>query len=315
MMRQTLADRAVEVRLSEAYKHKCCTNCLTKLSDEHRRKSGEFSECGACKKAQVVHPALYCGEECAKEHWQAEHRALHERKKMTVKSIEANSANSADHDETLRLQREKCVQMDDEYGQLVTRAQQANDRGDFRKSVKLARKAVSLDPACTCPIAHYTIGCAYADSGDWTNAAPFFLKAMEVSDTGTLWHSVDGDRSWATAVSAVFDCFNKRICTAVRPAWLDGDLQVLKRMANRAVAADPDYFASLSMRAAVYGIDPDASADDLRQALRDYRRLVEIDALPAHPEFYQQLVRQTEARLRKRIASDIAAERARSEAA
>ena len=193
----------------------------------------------------------------------------------------------------------------DEFTSLLGRADQARHRGEYREAVKRAKKAIALDPAEA--EGYFYLANAYADSADFTNAVPQFLKAMELADTGTPYHRQFGDEKWAKAASSAYNCLWQ--CDAPKPAWYT-DTQNVKRMADRAVAALPEDFGALQMRVNVCSRTPKDSIplDDQRQLLRDVRGLLAAlkEGSPAH-EHNLKLAAEIEAHIRKRIAADLAA--------
>ena len=134
---------------------------------------------------------------------------------------------------------------------------------------------------------------------------------MELSDTGTDHNRLCGDETWAHAAGHAFSCFRHPMCVAPKPAWLS-DAQQLKRMADRAAAACPDDNDALQMRSIVYTHCGVPSADDLRQALRDRRRLLEMYEEGSAAQLgHARAAQAVEARLRARIAADVAAMKSR----
>ena len=73
----------------------------------------------------------------------------------------------------------------------------------------------------------------------------------------------------------------------------------------------PDETNALQMRSVAYShpSDPTLSADDLRKALRDQRRVVELvkEASPADAADFEKPAQEIESLLRKRIAADLGA--------
>ena len=203
------------------------------------------------------------------------------------------------------------ARIDAEHIKIIAQAEQARLRGDHREAVKLVKKVIAMDPDY--PTSYMSLGMTYATSGDLNNAVPPYLKAMELSDTGTEFNREKGDHVWASSVSGVYACLVQPLCTAPKPAWFT-DVEQLKRMADRAVAGSPGLMNPLQMRSAVY-VMVHPSADDLRKALRDRRQMVDLlqqssylhaasmHALDANVKIVQHL----EALLRARIADDLAA--------
>ena len=88
----------------------------------------------------------------------------------------------------------------------------------------------------------------------------------------------------------------------------------LKRMADRAVAATPNDVNALQMRSLAYlgkharGDGASPSADDLRQALRDRRRIADMYEEGSSERLgHLRLAQEVEAQLRARIGADLTA--------
>ena len=153
------------------------------------------------------------------------------------------------------------------------------------------------------------------ESGDYTGSVPHFLKAMELSEVGTMTHRALGEKGWAIPTACAFLCLMHPSCseTTALPSWFL-DAQEVRRIADRAVAADSCH-NTLAMRACVYGFvlplrlqKYSTSADDLRKALRDQRLLVELHEEGSDGRAQEmRRARKLEAVLRAQIAADVAA--------
>ena len=280
-----------------------CAACQTPFSKERRG-----LKCTLCDERRVAEPAYYCDRACQKRHW-PEHKAFHAKLAAELQKMDELGSNE---DERVSLQNAfaEIQPIVTKTNKLLIQAEQARLRGDYREAVKLAKKAIAMDPDY--PTSYMTLGVTYMTSGDFTNAVPPYLKAMELSDTGTEFNRKNGDHIWASCVSAVYLCLAQPLCTAPKPAWFTdgaGDVEQLKRMADRAVAgsASPDDINPLQMRSAAY-VMVHPSADDLRKALRDRRQMIGmIDGGTQQYEYNLRVVQQIEAMLRARIADDLAA--------
>jgi len=306
-----------------------CANCGIKLVDVHKRSSGEFNECGLCKSERVPEPAFYCRKECARAHWQSEHKRWHEKLQREATNIGKRRPDVVGHAAKMTDSIKKNVEAAPplQHGdspfqknlKLAMRetneADQALLRGDFREARKHAKKAIALFPEYA--PAHSTLGNSYMQSGDYTSSVPHFLKAMEVSEVGTMGHRALGERGWAIYTASAFISLMHSSCseTTALPSWFS-DAQEVRRIADRAVAA---YSCrnTLTMRAYAYSFVPplhstprkySTSADDLRKALRDRRLLVELheEGSDGRTEEMEN-ARKLEAVLRARIAADVAA--------
>jgi len=300
-----------------------CANCGIKLGDMHKRNSGEFNECGLCKSERVPEPAFYCRKECARAHWQSEHKRWHEKLKQAATGI-VKRRNIAGITDSLK----KNLEAGEAAGErgdtpfqkkltLVFRANNEADqallRGDFREARKLATKAIAILPEYA--PAHSTLGTSYMESGDYAGSLPHFLKAMELSEVGTMGHRALGEKGWAIYTASAFISLMHPSSseTAAVPSWFS-DAQEVRRIADRAVAAHSSRY-TLTMRACAYSFVPplrllkySSSADDLRKALRDRRLLVELHEEGSDDRTEEMdRARNLEAALRARIAADVAA--------
>ena len=253
-------------------------------------------KCTLCDERRVAEPAYYCDRACQKRHW-PEHKALHARLESVQQSLREHS--SSDDQSTTYASSASS----DQFDSLLRHAEQARIRGEQREAVKRAKKAIALEPDHA--DGYVFLADTYSGSGDFTSAVPQFLKAMELTDTGTAWNRQLGDKRWAKAASHAFACL-LQCDDAPKPAWFN-DTQQLKRMADRAVAALPDNYLTLQMRIEAYRRTPelDLSLDDLRQMLRDVRGVLASfkEGTPAHGQ-YSAVGAYVEAELRKRVAMD-----------
>ena len=300
-----------------------CAGCSMELTGAHRNECGRFNECALCKERRIPKPALYCGRSCALQHWKKGHKEWHEKVKVISDDMAANSRDT--DEEVRRLIQERNPEsslLDIKYISWCDRSEQERTCGNHREAQRLARKAIAWSmqtPGCEIfPDAHYHLGMAYSRSGDDDNAVPHLQKAMELSDTGTKYHAwmsiqhgrgnasdVHCDEAWSLAASQLFMCFVQSSCTVPRPAWFY-DTEQLKRMAERAVSGQLNG-TSLQMRAGVCEDQDEPSTADLRQALQDRQRILEMftpegsSAAAAQ----QRMVQRLNSKLRAFIAMDV----------
>ena len=255
---------------------------------------------------------------------------------MKVNSDEMTSNSRRTDKEVRRLSQERNAKsslLDLKYVSWCDRSEQERTCGNCRDAQRLARKAIAWSmntPGCEIfPYAHYHLGMAYSRSGDDNNAVPHLQKAMELSDTGTKFHAwmsgciqrrddvpgVHCDESWSLAASQLFMCFTQSSCTVPRPAWFY-DTEQLKRMAERAVTGQLNG-TSLQIRAGAYENQDEPSVADLRQALQDRQRILEMlpEASPQFQAQQQRIVQRVNSKLRARIAMDVRTARMVAEAA
>lgn len=282
-----------------------CAACQTPFTKERRG-----LKCTLCDERRIAEPAYYCDRACQKTHWPA-HKAFHARlADEQSRSIEGRTADD------LVGAAERMASADPRYS-IIGQGDKARLEGDFRQAAKLYNKVIRMHPAY--PVAYVGLGLAHMESRDYDKAVPQFMKAMELSDTGTDWAPITiADVCWAQAASNLFVTLGqqgvgKRAAKMHAPKldWYS-DIQQIKRMAERAVAALPDGSneAALQMRSFAYSSPSDPSADDLRKALRDLRRVVELSKEASTAGALEILARRIcrlESLLRKRITADLAA--------
>lgn len=241
--------------------HRACAACAKPLL------RGEARECGKCREQHVADPAYYCSKDCAKEHWDQEHRKWH--KQLSKERAMAHEGTSRETLETNRALAAEMVNSDQDYHVLCALSAMARERADFREAVKLLKRAAKLLP--TCPQAYDMLGDTYIQSGDMANAAKFFMCAMDMSEAarGTAADEV----RWSHAAAMAFTCLAKDP-SIPKPTWYSDPI-MLKRFADRAIASRPDAGPALQMRAVAYSSQPEPSPEELRQALCDYQRLLQ----------------------------------------
>lgn len=194
----------------------------------------------------------------------------------------------------------------DRYADLAGQAMQATSRGDNRTAVKLFEKAIKLRPNDS--PAYIMLATVYSSSGSKTKAVPLYLKAMEVAEQE--WQHADPELrgharvDWAKGLGSAFMCLVDPSCQAAVPPWYH-DIQQLKLLANRAVSVAPGLTSVLLMRVMVCEMQEDPSADELRQALRDYQLLA--GHVPEGRGGAEKDMERVRDKLRARIAADIAA--------
>jgi|MDTA01.1.fsa_nt_gb tetratricopeptide (TPR) repeat protein len=274
-----------------------CAACQTPFTKEFRG-----LKCTLCDDRRVAEPAYYCDRACQKTHWR-EHKAFHAQLEIQDQKFhERLRAKKTPSSDECRARAADDAASSDQFVSLCGQANQARMRGDHREAVKRAKKAIALAPAE--PDGYFLLALAYARSADFTNAAPNFLKAMDLYDT-YLQDGIGIEFKWANAASLAFSCF-VQCDDAPKPAWFT-DTQQLKRMADRAIAAMPDNHLALQMRIKACRRTPMnvSTMDDLRQALRDVRGC--LASLEEGSEQYSRFAVALEAEIRKRIAEDLAA--------
>ena len=266
-------------------------------------------KCGMCAKLRTPAPAYYCSEVCAKRHWK-EHKAWHAQVEQDLGAFvpEKNGMPpEAQYAATM-------ADSDSEYVRLVGRGLQARIRGNYRGAVKLLTKAIRLVPAQ--PLAHLELGSVHFYAADFTEAVPHYKRGMDLSDLGTESHD---EETWADCAMGAFTCIwhpEGRGRSTPLPPQMDNASKI-RLAADRVIAVHPDSFKAYQMRAYACGLYEavydrrHVPTNDLRQAVRDQRRVVELlieeGNRPEDVQREQEYLRLAEAKLRERIAADVAA--------
>lgn len=279
--------------------------------------SAEARKCGMCAQRRTPNPAYYCSEACAKRHWKTEHKAWHAQVKQ---DIDPNEDGSSRGETPEGRKAAKMAESDEKYDRLVGRAIQAKIRGNHRDAVKLLTKAAGLLPAS--PFAHFELGTVHLEAGVLTEALPHFSRALDLSDRGTEFHN---EKFWAQCALGAFSCIfhpHGGAGTGIENARLPmpaqmGDEGKLRLAAERVLAVRADTHIAYRMRAYAYGLydvvygERQVLAHDLRQGLRDQRRIVQMHIEKGDsPEITQGeevILRVAEAKLRECVAADVAA--------
>ena len=126
-------------------------------------------------------------------------------------------------------------------------------------------------------------------SGHCAEAAPLYLKTMELCE--------DGTKGWAESAAAAFDMFKTSECNEVpKPKWWNDG--ALKALSERAVALTPDHHQTYAMRAVVLqghalGLVPwkagPRTAAEIKEAATWYRRAAMLTCIPSERQHYEWL--------------------------
>lgn len=279
-------------------------------------------KCGMCAQRRSPDPAYYCSKACAKQHWKASHRAWHDIEKHEMDFSHSVNPHIEGSDAERKLLRgaEAAEALGDKAQRLVARAFIAINRRDNREAAKLASKAVELEPKS--PSAHFVLGAAHEFHDD-EKAATYHMRAMTLSDP---WRNVEKFAAdpgmWAQAATRAHMCLARREQLRMfpfegqppscwsrtsEPEWFTNSKQ-RKLTADRAaliLAGTEEEVETLLVRATAYD-SPGASAADLRVAIRDMRRAIQLCGGTAGQA---KLLEDLEERLRTRIKADVAAAR------
>ena len=258
-----------------------CVNCA-RPPPPHRR---TWSRCTICVERNLP-STYYCGEECMNAHW-PKHQAYHKEQKQRAKQIREGA-----HPDNERLLAEaearRAERTGNEYGKRFAAAMVLSAEGDFNAAAKAWRKIIKQWPDK--PTQYFNLGIALDRSDRNVEAAPMFLKAMELY--------LDGTEDWAASVTSAFDLLKHYGCVEMpKPEWWNDE--ALKALSARVVAVAPDSFMACAMRARVlsgnaisgkthWNAGPRTAAE-IKEAATWYRRASKQACAPADELRFERL--------------------------
>jgi len=178
----------------------------------------------------------------------------------------------------------------DEYLKRCASAMALTSEGDHNAEAKAWRKIIKEWPEEPAP--YHNLAIVLHRAGRRMEAAPMFLKAMELYP--------DGIEYWAKAAAAAFDVlWNDECREAPKPEWWNDE--ALKALSARVVATSPDTPQPCSMRARV--LEGDAffeanwnvglrTAAEIKEAATWYRRAAMLTRVPATKLEYEKRAHQ-----------------------
>jgi len=259
-----------------------CVNCA-RPPPPHRRTWGR---CTVCIERNLP-STYYCCEECMNAHW-PKHKEFHRvQKKMAVAIREGTWL---EHDRLVaERQARHAEKTGSEYSKRSAEALALND--DLHAADKAWRKIIKQWPQRAMP--HFNLAMVLQLSGRYLEAAPMFLKAMELYE--------DGTKDWAESAADAFNLLKSPDCGEVpKPEWWNDE--ALKALSARVVALAPDNHQTCAMRAFVleghalefeanWNAGPRAAAE-VKEAATWYRRAARVTPTPADTLYYEQLRRE-----------------------
>ena len=142
-----------------------------------------------------------------------------------------------------RVAAESLAAATDEYGRLVAQTDQLRFGNEQKAAMKLAKKAIELDPQRSA--AHFALAASYAGSGDHLRASVCCYSAIERAEPDSedwaqaVFYAWESRRCAAPCRSLAIFCGCER-CAALpaKPAWM-ATPEALLAMSERVVAAAP----------------------------------------------------------------------------
>jgi len=250
-----------------------CVSCA-RPPPPHRRTWGR---CTVCAERNLP-STYYCGEECMNAHWHNGHKEFHKAQKEKAKQMREGG-----QPERTRLVAEDAARRaeatGDEYQKHYAAALALNAEGDHNAAAKAWRKIIKQWPEEPAP--YFILAIVLERAGRLVEAAPMYLKAMELY--------MDGTEHWAEAAASAFDMLKTPACREVpKPEWWNDE--ALKALSARLVAVAPEEPHVCSMRARV--LCGDAlfkapwnvglrTAAEIKEAATWYRRAAKTTRIPA----------------------------------
>jgi len=248
-----------------------CVNC-TQPPPAHRR---TWDRCVRC--AELKLPATYyCSPACQESHW-PKHRQWHKAQKERAEEFRKGTAD--DHDRSLAEKAARDAERTgNEYDKRCASAMALHVEGDYHAEAKVWRKMIKEWPDLPAPC--HNLAVLMQRSSRLVEAAPMFLKAMELSDLGT--------KNWAQAAAGTFEMLRNPDCVEMsKPEWWNDE--GLKALSAQVVAVAPEAVAACGMRAFVlcgslgkapWNVGPRAAAE-IKEAATWYRRAAMVSSIRA----------------------------------
>jgi len=210
-----------------------CVNCA-RPPPAHRR---TWDRCVRCAERNLP-STYYCGQECMNAHW-PKHKVYH--KAQTERHQEVRDSQCMDHACSMAESQERISETTgDERHKRTADALALATEGDYHAAVKAWRKLIKDYPDE--PTWYFNLAVTLEYAGRFAEAAPMFLKAMELRE--------DGTERWAVAAAAAFNALKDEDCAeAPKPEWWNDE--DLKALSARVVAAAPNFPNASTMRGAI----------------------------------------------------------------
>ena len=250
-----------------------CVNCGL-APPAHRR---TWDRCTRC--AELSLPSTYyCGPACMEAHW-PKHKEQHKMEQKLKKELGEGTM----HDQERAMaaaEARKAERTGDEFSKRFAAAIALNAAADYHAAAKAWRKLIATRPHM--PSLYRNLGLVLHRVGRCADAAPMFLKAMDLYK--------DGTQGWAISASEAFNVLNYCLCEGddlPEPQWWNDE--GLRALSARAVAVAHNNFSACSFRACVLSGDAfvragwhtgPREAADLKEAATLYRRGARLCCTP-----------------------------------
>ena len=210
-------------------------------------------------------------------HWQNGHKEYHKVQKERAKDMLEGGLPERTRSLAEAVAR-RAERTGNEFDKRFAAAAALTAEGDLNAAVKAWRKLIKQWP--NKPEPYFNLAVVLQRSNHSAEAAPMYLKAMELHE--------DGTEDWAVAASGVFDLLKSPACDEVpKPEWWNDE--ELKTLSARVVAVAPERPHLCAMRARV--LEGDAlykaswnagprTAAEIKGAATWYRRAARVSVTP-----------------------------------
>jgi len=224
----------------------------------------------------------YCGDECAQAHW-PKHKVYHKEQKQWLErmregTMTENDRSTAEADARL-AERTGC-----EHVKRCAAAVALMAEDNHNAAAKAWRKIIKQWPDEPTP--HHNLAVVLQRSNHYAEAAPMFLKAMDLREEGT--------KEWAESAASVFNLLKSSDCHEVpKPEWWNDG--ALKDLSARVVAIAPDKCESCAMRGLVLrGVKGEwnagpRTAAEIKEAATWIHRAARVARTAADKQRYDQI--------------------------
>jgi len=252
----------------------------------HRR---TWNRCTICVERNLP-STYYCGEECMNAHW-PKHQQYHKEQKQLAKFHRLEDRLEDLDRSVIEAEARRAERTGSEYSKCFAAARALGKEGNYHAAVKAWRKIIKERPDEPSP--YYNLAVVLRRSRRLVEAAPMFLKAMELHEEGT--------EDWAHSAASAFDLLKHPDCReAPKPEWWNEE--ALTALSARVVALAPDKIQPCSMRACVlsgdavfcdghWNVGPRTAAE-IKEAASCYRRAAILAFAPAFKLGFERAARQ-----------------------
>ena len=199
-----------------------CVNCA-RPPPAHRR---TWDRCTICIERNLP-STYYCGQECMLAHW-PKHKVYHTLQRDRLKGLREGTALEQDSS-IAETQARRAERTGDEYDKRFAAALALMAQCDYKAAVKAWRKFIKEWPGD--PSSYHNLAVVLDNSGHYTEAAPMYLKAMDLYPSDTT--------RWATVAAGAYESLQRPESDELpKPKWWNDE--DLKALSARVVAIVPN---------------------------------------------------------------------------